>query len=520
MSQSKVCVREALFIRLLPVVLLLLSAALLTSCDRFAESKDVAAPRVVDRITLTNGGVMQGRIVSETDQEVKIEWQDGIVGFYKNEVIKIERDIFSDQATADAGDVHVPTFFTEEQIRRRWPDNAKHLVTLTNTERIGGTIKKLTDEILTLRQALEGGGAIEHDFEIARVEKIALWRPLSPDPNDGFEEFRASYPNMELIEKDYYRILSSEQDALDLKNFLKTLNHFYHDFLFHFFDLIDQTENPPPLDVIMYGSREEFDKALEEVGYNARSNPIGFYEYNSRKLVFYNTKSELAVQLLLAKSRQRQTEIADLKKQYSSGLHSSVDQAQEQAEKKELEVLAYARTQSFTVLRHEGGHQLFHALNLTPKEVYMGGWLIEGLAVYCETNPIGEISAEKVMALRYGLEKGDLMPIEYLVNFAMGSGFHRMDPLYAQVAYAESWAFVSFLMKKGYRDGFFKFIRAIKHQGPEYEAHGERALLEKHIGKNLKELGADFESYMKKLVETYVDEKKYEEFRYGLVTQF
>jgi len=68
--------------------------------------------------------------------------------------------------------------------------------------------------------------------------------------------------------------------------------------------------------------------------------------------------------------------------------------AKEDSEERELKFMAQVGAQNLRVIRHEGAHQLFHLFGITPLEVYAGGWLIEGLAVYCETEPIGQVHVE------------------------------------------------------------------------------------------------------------------------------
>jgi hypothetical protein len=121
------------------------------------------------------------------------------------------------------------------------------------------------------------------------------------------------------------------------------------------------------------------------------------------------------------------------------------------------------------------------------------------------------------MQLRYELEKKELVPLEYVLNFGRGAGFHGLDPLYTFIAYAESWAFVYFLEHQGYHEKFFNYIKDLKTQGPEFGAAQDAELLVKHLGKNLKELYQEFAPFVKKLVEDTVDEDTYQKYRMSLV---
>jgi hypothetical protein len=503
-------------IRQMVMILLVVSCcALLASCDKKPTFQ--MAPRAVDRIVLTNGGMIQGKIVEETDTQVRIQWQGAVVGFSRDEIESIERDVESGKGTEADGDIHVPTFHAAPG-EEGWPKGADHLVFLTNGETIGGRISHFKDGLLTVRQSFEGGGAIEHDFDVGRVEKFQLWKPPVGRDAPHLAEFRTTYPDMELIKKGYYYVLTSERDPAELKRFLRLLDQFYYDFLAHFYELIDIDSEPWPLDVMSFGTRQEFDQVLTQIGYNARSNPIGFYHFHNRKLVIYNVKTDASVQLGLAQSQAYQKQMDQLAQQ--GGYNpAEIQLAKSDAQRQELRLMGDVLARNIGVIRHEGGHQLFHAFGLTPIEIYAGGWLIEGLAVYCESDPIGGINEEKLMLLRYEKENGSVMPLEYLLNFARGTGFHAMDPLYANVAYAESWAFIYFMMRYGYREQFFNFIREMTHQNDLYDAQAERSLLEKNLGKTLKEIEVEYRVVVNRLIRNHINEKNYQDYSFQLMRQ-
>ena len=484
----------------------------------------VSTPQTVDRIVLTNGGIIEGKLVEEAPEMVRIEWQGGVVGFQRGEIQSIEKAAAPVGGAGSSKDgLYVPTFQPEKSAELEWPKGADHLIYMANGERIGGRILKKSKEALTVRQQFEEGGAAVIEINLDKVEKIELWPP-DKEAGERFRVFQEHYPLLKLIQRGYYHVLTSEQDPVDLKLYLNSLDQFYHDFLLHFFDLFDLSKQHEPLDVIIFGTRDEFEQTLKEIGFNLKSNPIGFYHFQAKKLVFYNAKSETAVQNSLAKSRAFQSKMAELSSEvetkYGSqgnALQNQIGAAADQAARSELQIMADIRSRTGHVLRHEGGHQLFHLLGILPAEIYQGGWLVEGLAVYCETTPIGDIHTERLMELRFAIERNELMPLEYLMNFGRGGDFHKMDPLYAYLAYAESWAFVYFLMQDQYRELFLNYIRDISKQGPDFNTQKDRELFEKHLGKSLKELEQEFVAAAKKWVSEFTDENTYQEYRLSLM---
>src|SRR3989338_4407006 len=506
-------------------ILILLLSFVFSSCDRKPNPAVTQLPQTIDRIVLTNGGVIQGKVVEETAEMVRIELKDGVVGFQRNQFQSVERNISGNQK-ASQGDVYVPTFETEESRKNAWPPGVKHRILLTNGEWVNGQIIRKLGDTLTARQTLEEGGAIELDLSLKRIEKIELWPPpaSSAENTKQLEVFRKRYPSLKPLRKDYYMILSSMDDPADLKFYLKTLDQFYHDFLLYFFDLIAVDGISEPLDVIIFGTSQEFSQALFEIGYNARSNPVGFYHFDTKRLVFYNVKTDERIQAALKKNQAFKSQMAELsskvEKEYgpeAAEYQGQISRAQEEAARYDIRVLCEATAQNVRVIRHEGGHQLFHLLGITHLHVYSGGWLIEGLAVYCEPQLIGDIHEEKLMHLRYELEKNDLMPLEYLLNFARGTGLHKLEPSYASLAYAESWAFIYFLMHAGYHEAFASFLKEMHTQGSTYDANGEKALLEKHLGKSLKTVEPEFIAFVKKLILENTSDKTYKDFRSRLI---
>ena len=472
------------------------------------------APQIVDRIILTNGGSIEGKIVSETPEMIRIEWEGSVVGFQRNEIQSVERGTAQ---TAEGG-LQVPTFQSEEEKKEAWPAGADHRILLKNGEWINGTIVDKKDNAFVVKQKFEEGGSIEIEINLDRVEKIQLWKPSEADHQTRLSEFLQRYPHMKLLQKGYYTILSSETDPADLKFYLKTLEQFYSDFLVHFFGLFELDRTLDPLDVLIFGTQQEFKKILAEVGYHARSNPIGFYHFHAKKLVFYNVRSDTEVQSALKEIHEYQSDIAQLKETGEAEQYGGqVEQASESASREELRLLGKVTAQNVKVIRHEGGHQLFHLTGVTPIEVYAGGWLIEGLAVYCETDPIGTPHEERLMQLRFELERSELMPLEYLLHFKRGTELHQLDPLYANLAYAESWAFVYFLMQN-YRDPFFHFLKEMRVQNETFDSQGELVLLEKHLGKDLKTIEQEFSPFVKDLIARYTDDKTYQDYRLRLIS--
>ena len=171
----------------------------------------------VDRITLTNGGIIEGKIVEESPTMVRINWQGGIVGFSRAEIQSVEHAVSADSKTVTKDGVFVPAFESENQKKNSWPKGARHRVLLKNGEVVGGEIAQKTDQAFTVRQKLDEGGQVTLELPLERVEQIDLWQPQSGEPRsdanlpngppkldseDRFEALKKQFLGLKMIETD------------------------------------------------------------------------------------------------------------------------------------------------------------------------------------------------------------------------------------------------------------------------------------------------------------------------------
>ncbi len=186
-------------------------------------------------------------------------------------------------------------------------------------------------------------------------------------------------------------------------------------------------------------------------------------------------------------------------------------------EKDRMRVEGEARDQTIRTIRHEGGHQLLFEFGIHAKDTRQGAWLVEGLATFCEPQEIGDVHEFRLMELKFNLEKYHLMPLEYLLSFAAGGDIHKLEPSYTSMAYAQSWAFVHFLMSGSYRNGFLTYVREVSKQGKDFDEKKDLDLLVKHLGKSIQELDKEFTIYVNKLIKEHIDPKRYEDFRFRML---
>lgn len=473
-----------------------------------------------DTVLLKNGGMIQGKIVRETPAEVEVRWQDGIVTFKREEIVGIKKN--DSQAQGEKGIV-----LPEQRDRE---DGSEEPASYPRVYLRNGTVKKNVAVAkkganYVIGEKLEGGGVIEYDFTGEQIEKVALWPPVKPSDTDVFQDLRKHYSSFRRYEKPHYLIISDD-GAMDLNFYLKSLEQFYNEFLVYFLDFVKSDYKPRALEAVIFGQHATFQELLESAGFPKKAMILGFFTPETQILYLYNIKSMEMVNRYLNRSEDVEEKIKDRIEQIS---HHGGDQIEktrvmgegerivEFLEKNRLKVEAEARAETVKTIRHEGAHQLLYEFDIYAKNSRQGAWLVEGLASFCEPPAIGEVHETRLMELKFELEKHHLMPLEYLLSFSAGSDIHRLEPAYASLGYAQSWAFVYFLMSGAYRDGFLQYVREVSRQGKEFDVEQDIALLEKHLGHKVAEMEKEFIPFVDKLIKDEIEDKKYEDFRLRMI---
>ncbi|HNX68899.1 MAG TPA: DUF1570 domain-containing protein [Candidatus Omnitrophota bacterium] len=489
---------------------LLCGLALLVSCKGKDPSGAPAQEKARDTLILKNGSMVQGVILEENENRVTIRIKGGDIGFPKADVATVRRGEALVTTADGIQPVYAPSEADAPYPRIYLKDG--RVASGSNISREAGTFY--------LKQAVEGGGSISFGFEADKVEKLELWPPPPDDQLDKeFKQLRSFNLKYSSKEPPYYVV--STVESSDLVLYFRTLQQFCSDFSMKFLELIDTEKPAPALGVVIFGSYDDF---LKYAGLPRGTNLAGFYIPDKKYLVLFNVKEVDMVRFRLSRAERFEKKVGDVKTKVE--LYSSTDSAgkwaaydflekiQFKVEADRMRVEGWARDRTMETIRHEAGHQLFDLLGIDSGSVYRGAWLSEGLAEYVSTDPLGDVNKERLMFLRAELELGhSLMPLQYLMSIKNGSGIRKLqDPNYTLLGYAQSWAFVHFLMEK-YSEPFLGYIREVMNAGKDYDAQKDIALLEKHVGKSVKELDAEHEKYIRDIMISKLDKDEYDFYR-------
>ncbi|MFH1857665.1 MAG: DUF1570 domain-containing protein [Candidatus Omnitrophota bacterium] len=124
-------------------------------------------------------------------------------------------------------------------------------------------------------------------------------------------------------------------------------------------------------------------------------------------------------------------------------------------------------------------------------------WFVEGLATYMEAAPLGATNKRWLYAYQKARKENALFPVEHLTVYKMGS-FPGIALYAMESAYAQSWAFVYFLIDR-YPDAFMKYLERISRETPK--ENEDILWLLGALGKDLRGLDAEYQDYMKQFPE-------------------
>lgn len=463
-----------------------------------------------DTLILKNGSMIQGIIAEETNARITIRISGGEIGFPVSDIAEVRRG----EALVKTEDGIQPVYAPSEE-EAPYPR-----IYLTDGRIVSGKQILKDGHTFYLKQVLEGGGTISFGFEEDKMEKIELWPPPSDEMLDrDFKALRRLNMKYSYKKPPYYIV--STVESSDLVLYFKALQRFCSDFGMRFMDFIDTEKPAPPLGVVIFGNYDDF---LKYAGLPKGTNMAGFYMPDKKFLVLFNVKETDMVRYRLARAEHIEKNIGKYKTQiemYSGPNSEGKWAAYDYLEKIQFDVEAYrmrleawARDLTMQTIRHEAGHQLFDLLGVDSGKAYRGAWLSEGLAEYVSTDPFGDINKDRLMFIRAELEEGHtLMPLQYLMGIQNGAGVRKLqDPGYTLLAYAQSWAFIYFLMEK-YQAGFLGYIHELIQTMEGLDHVKDQVLLEKHLGRSIKDLDAELEKYIREMMVSKLDKEEYDFFR-------
>lgn len=500
------------------------------------EAPPVSNPENMVTLYLKNGSAISGELAGETPTQYLVSWQGGLVSFMKSEVEKIDRK------TVLPGMIQLN--FQEPE--KEWPYQNPVVIKLTNGEILDAAIKTATRSQVVTKQALEGGGFIEQDIDRKKVESL-LFKPVeNPESKKIEENLKKQFSKMKFYREGNVTLVTDSYKTW-VDQYKKIIRQAYTDIYLDFFQLFKGKEQKVQNFVVVFDDRVDFIEYAFTDGVPGWM-VLGYFAPDDEVLYLFNALgdsfSDYIKEAIVGQTGKAIDQVADqIKQQVDNRYGVFVDgQAQDVKDKFGSAynlIRGQFRNMTESTLRHELTHEVFHnwglqsiiiskiekgneqllkkkkeyietkdykakrkllqemlALRGDERDIEMNAansWFAEGSATFCETPQAGDQNNRWLYIFQEMVRKGSVYPIAQLTVYKMGS-FPGVYPLAMLDAYAQSWAFMHFLMNR-YPDPLMVYLERMSKETPQ--EHEDLKWLEEAIGKNEKMLESEFLEYMK-----------------------
>jgi len=508
---------------------------------RLYSAKDVMQYDYRDKIALhfRDKSVMVGELIGITKEEYHIDW--------KGEETIVYIDMV-DHITSPREALKQKPFLSDKEISEHWPYENDIVIRLKNRAVLDAKINQVGRDKVSLLHIAEAKGSIEQDIERSKIDYL-IFKPIDNEESRDIESsLRELFPNMEFYREGNFTIVTDSYITW-VKKCKKTLRKTYTDIYLEFFGLF-KDKNPQFQNFVVI-----FDDYVDFVEYAVADGVpgwavSGYFSPEDKVLYLFNvlgdTFSEILFEGMVGESGRRVDEIVDvIEGHVDSRHHIYIKGRAKKIKDKFWKVYNYYenmfRKSTLSTLRHEFTHEIFHNWGLQSISVskFKGAdeelikkkkefletkdckkkaellrtlvmqrsqgmpldmkaansWLAEGTATYCETDEIGAQNDRWLFIYQEMTRKKPIYPLEFLTAYKIGS-FPGVYSRAMLELYAQSWAVVSFLMKRypkefmGYQDKLAGETIKEAREAKDIE------WLQEALGKDLRTIETEFVEYM------------------------
>ncbi|MBP7056402.1 MAG: hypothetical protein KBB52_06085 [Candidatus Omnitrophica bacterium] len=490
-------------------------------------SSAILSPKQIPvKLYLKHGGVISGQLLGQDDKSLTVLWNGEKFVVSKDRVKRFEE-------------------VTEKSIE--WPYKNDVVVKRTNGLILDGAIVDVKGDDVTMSFS-EGGGDLEMTINRRDIDKL-LFAPVINDTSRKIEEsLKTQFPKMKFYKEGNITLITDSFDTW-VKLYKGALSQEYTEIYLKFFKLFKDRKPQNQNFVVVFDDLSNYaEYALTDgVPFWAA---IGYFKPTDKVLYLFNAfgqkVEQMVFDIIVGKTgRSLDNIVNSVKENVDQRYHIFIDGQAKGLSDKYWDVYGIYRTnlteRTVSTLRHEFAHELFHNWGLQgvlismpvidkakvaakkkefldaktwqekernlsrlmkmEKEELEGlemvaanSWLAEGLATYCETDPIGKTNEEWLFLFQQMEKKDAVNPIEFLTAFKKGS-FVGLSYEGIINAYAESWALATFLITK-YPDQFAEYQKKMAEVRSD-QGVDEIDILLKCLGKDLPTLEKEFRDFMK-----------------------
>jgi len=430
-------------------------------------------------IHLKHGGTMEAKLLSKTKDEYTVEWKGANFVLKASQIDKIE-------------------YKTQKEIDWQYKNDV--VIRKTNGIVLDGKIIDVNPDQVLLSFD-EGGGALEMGVRPEEIDALLFAPVYNAETKSVEDRLKEQFPKM----KEYREgnvVLFTDSHEVWVNSYKKSLRRAYTDIYLKFFKLFKGRKSSGQNYIVV------FDDFADYANYAITDGvpfwlAVGYFKSTDKTLYIFNgfgdRMEKIVFDVIVGRTGKSIDEIVGyIKKRVDERHHVFIDAHVKELTDKYWDTYSLFKNelidQTFSTLRHEFAHEIFHNWSLQniilskpntdikkltekkkefletkdykkKEELLMkilkiskedfedvefeasNSWLAEGIATYCATEPLGSIDEIWLFKFQEMEKKNSVNPIEFLMSFKMGS-FSGLSNKAKIDAYAQSWAFTNFLMAK------------------------------------------------------------------------
>ncbi len=340
----------------------------------------------------------------------------------------------------------------ERELRMTWPT---HQLTLQDGTEHYGTLISYRNGSLTFREFFGSEGVLEK--QIPRAEIAALKEYEEPIPKISLQDVRLQmeYPDFNLTRFGHYTILT-DAPYFQVADSVKALEKLYAQYMEELGELIRFPQGQGGLQVIFFSSEEQY-REHQRRDAPELEDSAGYYSPLEDRMVVFN-------QLHSDRSREVRADVEAELRNMLARARSAEERAEIERIRDEVQAQMRAQGEMETIatLRHEGAHHMSFTHGIHSWIHTENAWLIEGLAVYFEADPPGELPISHISAL-IRLQQEERVPrLAQLMNIRQPSQFaDELPGVLPHEAYSLSWSLFHYCMTQ-HRSAFMGYLRSLQ----------------------------------------------------------
>ena len=486
-------------------------------------------PIPASEIYLKKGGVIKGCIIRQNSEEYVVDWKGGEFVVKADQVEQVKQ-------------------LTAKEVE--WPYKHDIVIKKTNGIICDGKITDVDEDMVTVSLD-EYGEGVEMGIPRREVEYLIFAPVCDRNSEEAEKRLKKLFPKMKVY-KEGNIVLFTDSFERKARTYEKIVRRLYTELYLKFFGLFKGRKPVSQSFIVVFDDPVTYTESTGMTWYIP-----GFFNPDEQVLYLYNAFGDRIEEMLfemlgeatesIDRSIEAQKERYGIDERYDIFIDGMTKEFKDKFWKAYNIYKKNFVDETKSVLRHELTHEILHNWGLQsiiisrpsvnkeealekkkefidatdwrkkkklldeimkierPEEIEMaasGSWLAEGMATYCAPEPVGKIDEEFLFAYQDGVDKKKIAPVEFLTSFERGS-FTGVLMSAKYDLYAQSWAFVHFLMDK-YPAQFIVYQQKIADRVRIRNAGAESAPSEKDdfslllacLGMDLETLEKEFSDYM------------------------